>query len=248
MKFLLQKDCEELKIENEIVKDLILDSQFTNKYIDLPIELIPNSVGLGDRIPVGSIDFVTAWLKKCRNIDKIHPMEIPECLRTAKFLKRYYQIMPYGEIPRSGKYFVKDATDLKEFVFLGNVENMWAHESSKLDPSHIFLVSECVDIFAEYRVYFIDGEIENVCNYDGHPDVPMDFSIVREADAQYKKRSDYPGSYVMDMMVTRNGTSIIEMHPFVSVGLYSTLWGVNLLGAYKDGIEYIEHYNKPVEI
>ena len=58
-------------------------------------------------LPVGTIPFVETWLKKCHGISRINPIEIPKCLRTEEFLKRFYRIVPFNEIPR-GDYFVKD--------------------------------------------------------------------------------------------------------------------------------------------
>ena len=52
----------------------------------------------------------------------------------------------------------------------------------------------------------------------------------------------------MDLMVSKiKGTAIVEVHNFTSCGLYSTIWGDNLLYAYRDGIDYLINDNKPIE-
>lgn len=49
-------------------------------------------------------------------------------------------------------------------------------------------------------------------------------------------------------MVGKKSTALIEVHNFTSCGLYSTLWGNNLLTAYKDGIKYLKKDNHKLEI
>ena len=39
-----------------------------------------------------------------------------------------------------------------------------------------------------------------------------------------------------------------DNHNFVSVGLYGTLWGNNLIYAYKDGIDYVINDNKELKL
>lgn len=248
MKFLLQSDAKDMQVEIAIVKDLLSGLKFQHQYTEMPLFTMSDLHVFQDYIPIGTIQFVEAWLKQYRNIDKIYPIEIPKFLRTAKYLKREYRILPYGAVPREGKWFVKDATDLKSFSFSGNVEHMWNSDDIVLRPDHFFQVSSVQDVLSEYRIYFIDGEIENVCNYDGMPWIFPDMDLVGEINAVYSVNKEYPKSYTMDMMVSKEGTSLIEIHPFAAVGLYSTLWGGNLLDAYRDGIRYIERYNHQVEL
>ena len=197
-------------------------------------------------IPVGTIPFIEAWLKKCHGINRINPIEIPKFLRTEEFLKREYSIVPYYRIPR-GVYFVKDVTALKEFAFEGDTEELFTGRiAGTIDRSHMFQVSEPVDILSEYRVYVIDGQIENVCNYNGSPLIFPDMELVSKANSIYMTKPDYPGSLTIDVMVTERGTSLIETHPFVSVGLYSTLWSDRLLNAYRDGIRYVLEHNSKI--
>ena len=194
-------------------------------------------------LPVGTIPFVETWLKKCHGIDKINPIEIPKSLRTEEFLKREYSIVPYCRIPH-GIYFVKDVTALKEFAFEGDTEELFTGKiAGTVDQSHMFQASELVDILSEYRVYVIDVQIENVCNYNGSPLVFPDMDLVSKANSIYMTQPDYPGSLTIDVMVTERGTSLIEIHPFISVGLYSTLWSDRLLNAYADGIKYVLEHN-----
>jgi hypothetical protein len=61
-------------------------------------------------------------------------------------------------------------------------------------------------------------------------------------------KPDYPRSLTIDVMVTDKGTELIEIHPFVSCGLYGTLWGDSLVYAYRDGIDYVLRHNTRIDI
>lgn len=104
---------------------------------------------------------------------------------------------------------------------------------------HLFALSEYVNIFSEYRVYVIDGKIENICNYNGDCSIFPDSSVINDIIWEIKKHSEMPKSYTIDVMITEKGTSIIEIHNFVSVGLYGCLWSQELLSAYQDGIDLL---------
>ena len=200
---------------------------------------------VSDAIPIGSIEFVQTWLKKVHNIDRINPIEIPFILRKNEFLKRDYKIVSYDEIPKSGSFFIKDVSQLKGFSYNGNIAHIY-DELESIDKSHLFQISEMVDIKSEYRVYIINGKIETISHYDGNPMILPDVELINKANIMWSLQKDYPKSCTIDVMVTDKGTSIIECHPFISVGLYSTLWGANLLEAYKDGINYVLKYNTKI--
>lgn len=211
-----------------------------------------------DTVPIGTIEFVSSWLKMVHQ-KSMNPIEIPKCLRTDEFLKRDYKILPFHELPKEGKWFIKDVSVLKSFTnkwhnnvsdidFNKAVDDDRVMEHFGLEPvysGHMYQVSEYVDIKSEYRAYFIEGELESLCNYDGSLSYYPDVSLLNKANAIYSMQPDYPKSYTMDVMITDRGTSIIEIHPFVSVGLYSNLWGPSLIYAYRDGIDYYVNHNTP---
>lgn len=205
-------------------------------------------------VPVGTIQFVSSWLKIFYNIEKENPIEIPPVLRIDEFLKRKYSIVTSEDIPRQGRYFIKDASELKVFSYSGDMEFLYLDElfkekqqvfdtSLKLDPTHLYQVSEMVDILSEYRVYVIGDRVENIANYDGDPLLFPDANLIKKAVAIYSAQPDSPKSYSLDVMVTKRGTAIIEIHNYTSLGHYATLFGDNLLYAYKDGIDYLLKYN-----
>lgn len=208
-------------------------------------------------IPIGSINFVSTWLKVFYNIDKENPIEIPPILRTDEFLKRKYSIVTADKLPRTGRYFIKDVSKLKEFTYSGDLEYFLFDEmfepakslydnSLRINPGHLFQVSEIVNILSEYRVYIIDGKIENIANYNGDVTLFPDVELIKKANDLYSTQPDYPKSYSMDLMITPRGTAITEIHNYTSLGHYSTLFGDNLLYAYRDGIDYLLKHNTPI--
>lgn len=208
-------------------------------------------------IPIGSIDFVSTWLKVFYNIDKENPIEIPPVLRTDEFLKRKYSIVTADKLPRTGRYFIKDVSKLKEFTYSGDLEYFLFDEmfepakspydySLRINPDHLFQVSEIVNILSEYRVYIIGGKIENIANYNGDVTLFPDVELIKKANDLYSTQPDYPKSYSMDLMITPRGTAITEIHNYTSLGHYSTLFGDNLLYAYRDGIDYLLKHNTPI--
>ena len=258
--FIIQKDTDVLNLESIIIKEL-LDK---NKYIYTYNELSLSSLNLLESpkpnlYPIGTIEFVTYYLNKVYGIKQMNPIEIPEYLRTEEFLKRDYKIVNAEEIPENGTYFVKDISQLKVFgtvIYLDKdikKDLLSEHKSDmdfslNLDKTHLYQVSEVYDIQAEYRVYVIDGNIEAICNYNGDCTVLPDIGLLKKAVNLINFNEKWLKSYTLDIMVGSRGTAIIEVHNFVSVGLYSTLWGNNLIYAYKDGIDYVINDNKEMKL
>lgn len=274
MHFLLQKENGDIDMDVRIVKEKLDSIKYVHSYSYLSMDeffgydLDPETgeilgrplktkdeffIDFAEYIPIGTIEFVTTWLKIFHGISNINPIEVPECLRINAYLKRKYSIVKADEIPREGEYFIKDASQLKVFSYCGEMkyflnDDMFEKASKSdmslhLDPTHLYQVSEAVNILSEYRVYIIDGKIEAVVNYNGDPCIFPDIDTIQRANMFYSTQKDYPKSYSMDIMVTRRGTSIIEVHPFLSIGLYTTLFGDNLLYAYRDGIDYVINHN-----
>lgn len=279
MFFILQKEENNWdtssKIESMMIEDLLKRTKYTNEYMFMSLnefydfeiddtflsvksKVLKNKNDFDEKltnaIPVGTIEFVSTWLKIFKGIERENAIEIPPVLRTDEFLKRKYSIRKASDIPKSGRYFIKDATQLKVFSYSGELEYFLYDEmfepkkhdldnSLRLDPTHLYQVSEIVNILAEYRVYIISGEIVSIEFYDGNPTKFPDIELIKKANLLYKTQSDYPNSYSLDVMVTPRGTAITEIHNFTSLGLYSTIWGTDLLYAYRDGIDYLLKHN-----
>ena len=237
MEYLLQNEhSQKEEIEITILKDVIENSLEYKigafSYRETSMEDIccnDNKNG----IPVGSIEFVEKWLKHFYN-KTMHPIEVPEVLRTPEFLKRDYNICTPSSFPSSDRFFIKNADKLKDWTYCGEIQNIIA----QTHPNTNYVVSEEVSILSEWRVYVINDNIENIANYDGDITIFPDIELIKKAVVVYSNSGYRPKSYTIDIMVIPKGTAIIEIHPFTSIGLYSSLWGTSLARAYRDGIEY----------
>ena len=123
---------------------------------------------------------------------------------------------------------------------MGDVE--YIQDKIKSDSNYI--LSKLLDVYSEWRVYVINDKIANIANYDGDVLCFPNVELIQKMIQEYSKAEDRPKSYTMDIMVTNEGTVLLEIHTFVSVGLYSSLWDETLLVAYKDGIDYCIKYGK----
>lgn len=259
MYFLLQKENNEYTVDVKILKDILDNNRYLQSYDSLSLEELKTKDKhsfmknfLKEAIPIGTIEFVNTWLNIYTQVTKQNPIEIPNCLRKEEFLKRKYSIITYDKIPNKGRYFLKDVSELKAFSYVGNLENLMdtsreIDSSFELNANHLYQLSEEVDILSEYRVYIIRGEIQTIAHYNGDPCIFPDINLIQKANSIYSLRKDYPNSYTMDIMVTDRGTSIIELHTFLSTGLYTTLFGNNLVYAYRDGLDYIKNCNTEIK-
>ena len=180
MLFLVEKNSDYI-VDKSIFISILHENRFVHSFKELDLDEL-KSIDLNNKykeaLPFGTIDFVNTYFRKYHGINQMNPIEIPECLRTQEFLKRDYKIVKGENIPKSGKYFVKDASKLKQFSFSGdmglfNTDEIWQEKKKffdttlRLDKNHFYVVSEFVNILAEYRVYILDGKIANISLYDG---------------------------------------------------------------------------------
>lgn len=176
-------------------------------------------------LPVGDIPFVEVWLQAYYG-KPMTPIEVPEVLRTKEYLGRSYLFTDCDRLSSyehtSMKYFVKNVSKLKEF-------NSALYDGRIPYPSTLpdgqYLISEWVNIRSEFRVFVYHDEILGVQPYLGSPlAFPNPQKILRMVE-DYKKDAKRPGAYTMDVAVICQkdhtvDTVILEVHPFVSCGLY----------------------------
>ena len=260
MDFLIQSD-DVLDIERDILLEKLNRHKYVHTIKRLKLEDFDelNLNFSGEEIPIGTIDFVTKYMNKVCGFTKQNPIEIPVYLRTDEFLKREYQVVTWDKIPRKGVYFLKDASTLKHFSFCGDLEffiqedmfekpKNWFDTSLRLDKNSKYIVSKAVRILSEYRVYVLDGEISAIAHYDGYPTVFPDAGVITKAVNLINLNEKWLKSYTIDVMVTHEGTSIIEVHNFTSCGLYTTIFGDELLLGYRQGIDYLKNDNKELQV
>lgn len=254
MHILLQNDA--LEEEEFIIENLLNKTKYTNTFAKLGLKDIDSISPNSNDIPIGTIEFVTSLLKKIQpSFESEVPIEIPKYLQTEEFLKRSYKVGTWEDIPKSGKWFIKDASILKNFTICTEMSFFYNEElfdykpksefdsTLSLPKSHSYIISSPFDIQAEYRVYVLGGSIEHISLYDGDALVQPDVKLIQKAVNLINFNEKYLKSYSLDVMVGKKGTAIIEVHNFTSLGLYSTIWGTDLLYAYRDGIEYLLNDN-----
>lgn len=90
-----------MDIENQLLINEINSQKYVHEYEEISLKAMKNAASLErGRIPAGTIDFVTEYLKRTENFEKENPIEVPEYLRTSDFLKRDYAIVTWDKIPR----------------------------------------------------------------------------------------------------------------------------------------------------
>lgn len=226
------KDQDYITIENLLRRDALIECG-SLRYEEDPAPY-------RDSIPVGDIPFVEVWLKENHRKAMV-PIEVPEVLRTREYLGRTYEIMDRDKLPsyERGRYFVKNTSKLKEF-------NSSAYDGRIPAPSTLpagmYLLSEWVDIRSEFRVFVYQDQVLAVQNYLGAPLVFPNPAKILKMVEQYKEDKGRPEAYTMDIAVTCQkdqsaGTVILEVHPFVSCGLYgfNHPWIPDMLEA---GVQY----------
>lgn len=175
-------------------------------------------------VPVGGIDYVRSFLEKEHARDAgMTPLEIPEYLR--EFAGRYYSIMKGANIidtphADASKWFIKDVSELKSWnslLYGGDISRM-------INPERMYSISEKMNILSEYRTFVYMDEVQAVQHYTGNPLVFPNADVIAEMINSTAKHHR-PDAYTLDVAVIQNkdgrvSTVPLEMHPFVSCGLY----------------------------
>lgn len=257
MQYLIQNNAGSL--ENEI-RDLrnILDKSYmriTSEYM-LSDSCVSTPVDV-NCIPVGTIAFVKESLSKQGYSNVLRPIEVPYFLQCYDFLKREYRIVEYKDLPKTGRYFVKDVSHLKasnaSCVSMNNFGS-WFEDYTSLEPNKDiridetkFSISEVLSIQSEYRVLVCDDRVLAVQYYNGDclvfPNPSFIREILREIEIQRALGYLLPRSYTLDIGVCDKGSFLIEMHNFVSCGTYG-FYGDVLPYMYTEGINFERDYSK----
>lgn len=171
-------------------------------------------------IPVGSLDFVRKFLSRTNAVDpKMTPLEVPRSMR--KFAGRFYETMTGEEVVENGfadasRFFVKDVSELKSWnslLYSGDVRRF-------VKPERRYSVSEKIDLVSEWRCFVRNDEIDDVRGYAGDPLSFPNPDAIRKMVSEYETE-ERPAAYVLDVGTTADGRTLpLEVHPFVSCGLY----------------------------
>lgn len=250
MNFLIE-ECKELNMEAAFLQEKLNKYKFMHSYESNKESRVCDDY----TCPVGTIPFVERCLQLHEN-----PIEIPVYLRTDEFLKRDYRFVKWNEVPRNGRFFLKDASNLKKFGKIVNADyeisdELWNYKpKNRFDSTLIlskqsdYIVSSLFSVKSEYRIYVFGNSIEQIICYDGDCTLFPNMNLVKKAVTLINTNEKWLKSYTIDVMVNDRETALIEIHNFTSCGLYGTLWSDYLIQAYVDGINYLKNDNKLLEI
>jgi hypothetical protein len=162
---------------------------------------------LTDVTPVGSLEFVGIYCDAFY-YGASAPLNVPPQLRLPSFVKREVGIGDQTQIPIPA--FVKSATQYKTFVDV--------IEKPRQIPKDTYFWSEILDIQSEWRAFVWQKKLVGLQCYLGDftlfPDVPLIKNMIQTY-------TNCPPAYTIDVGVNdKIGTFVIEVHPFVSCGLY----------------------------
>lgn len=268
MHFFLQSD--KYTLDKEILDLKYVLSNFGNQYTHEVDEISISDIkvarfGKGVNIPVGTLDFVGAFLENVKGTSYMKPLEIPEFLRKKEYLQREYGVCKFKDLPKTGTYFVKDASFLKSWdanvFFMPFIKDTIPKMRDNWEE-HDYAYSEVLStIYSEYRVLVHEDNIVGIQYYSGlqtrddsdtgfhyraselasgvlkFPDSSMITSVVNDIRLHRTRGNRFPKSYTIDIAVTPKGTVLLELHNFVSCGTYG-FYDKELLYMYRDGIDY----------
>ena len=201
-------------------------------------------------VPVGDLGYVKAYLnshgKKMRK-----PEFIPKELESEYFLRR--DIEKYRNIRE--EELVKIIGDKEKPLFIKDISgykkpNGIIYKKTSLGLLQIgfptdILVSEYKDILLEQRGFVYDGELLDIRHYWGDFKVKPSYYFIESIVKKIKDRLNYSKAYTVDVGVTEdNGSMVVELHPFVSCGLYGFRDYKVLPEMFVEGFEYLNRINK----
>ena len=230
MLFGIRREDEYLDFVFELKKAIDFSSWSEGNHNVKYINLIPPS---DQFIPVGHLDMV---LNHARNNNEgiRDPINIPKELRKDKFLRRTFCIEEFSTREEllnfcDEELFFKDLNRYKGVAGKTSLFKNCDFEASR------YLVSEVVDIRAEYRAFIYYNNILDIRRYAGCYDVNPDYGLIKEMVSEYKEA---PNAYVLDVGVGEE-TFLIEIQPFVSCGLYGFNEYRFLPGMFKEGYKWL---------
>jgi hypothetical protein len=157
-------------------------------------------------IPIGSVEFVTEFLK-CFYNRTPKPLNIPQDLLKPIFTQRFVFNGTEKEIV--GKKFVKSNDKIKAYTEI-------VDDNTDV-PEGNYQISDVIDIDSEWRAFVYKSKLRGLVNYGG------EFTIFPRVDTIKGMICNYiyaPIAYTLDVGICNGATVIIEIHDFFSCGLY----------------------------
>jgi hypothetical protein len=178
-------------------------------------------------IPIGSVEFVTLFLKKYMSeyvkldVDvNIQPRNLPECLfnYAKRVVKNVYPSSVYNKKPLFAKsnHFIKDESNGKNYDY---------EIRDYFDNKYTVQISELLigdkEIVSEYRCFIHNQKLSGLQNYSGDFTVFPDVNIIKEMIDVLSAYIPYLREYTLDVAVLKDESTVpIEVHDFFSCGTY----------------------------
>lgn len=190
-----------------------------------------------DYIPVGSIEFVNAFLRELFH-SEIQAFNVPKSIfLNNRFTGRLYyknqtpeQVLYLINEFKLMTFFVKDARRPKTVAELCSYSDKSSYEfltrasdDERYDVSYYLSEEHGEGIVAEYRIFASGNVIWDVRKYlgDWYQNYHVDKEFVRDLVLALDKDDTIPRDKVIDIGVLEDGKNILlEMHSFISCGLY----------------------------
>lgn len=233
-KFLLER------VGKNLVFDFERELENAKSYADWrqdPMEIIysnddgsvPELANPKEYVPVGSIEFVTEYVKKYfpDHAKGLIPINVPECL--FKYAGR--EIMNVSSSGLTGNelpYTFGNKIYRKSNLIIKDENNGLVDNTPDVDLRDCQVASYVDNIISEWRVFVFKNEVQQVCFYGGgDPLVFPDPSRIKKMIEVF--RPEAPAAYTLDVFTKETEaasglkyteTYVMECHRFFSCGLY----------------------------
>lgn len=201
-------------IRHDFAFHLVDATQYQNWYrgeLAYDLKLSDEPMGEPTDIPVGSLEFVMAFMERYHEIpkDRLHPVNVPLALQALQWSGRVFQTRRPDRVTLSFPLFVKSVDRYKDVADI--VKN------PSLLTNQVYQFSEVVEFTSEWRAFVDRGELRGIQHYAGDFAEFPDTARVKQMIDAYRNA---PPAYTLDVGKTEKGWQVVEVHPFVSCGLY----------------------------
>ena len=232
-KFLLER------VGKNLIFDFERELENTKSYADWrqdPMEIIysddngsvPELSNPKDYVPVGSIEFVSEYVKKYfhDHTKGLIPINVPECL--FKYAGREIMNVPSSGLENGLPKTFGNKIYRKSNLIIKDENNGLVDNTPDVDLKDCQVSSYVDNITSEWRVFVFKNEVQQVCFYGGgDPLVFPDPSRIKKMIEVF--RPEAPAAYTLDVFTKEteaasglrfNETYVMECHRFFSCGLY----------------------------
>lgn len=171
-------------------------------------------------VPIGSIEFVEQVTQLAHGIPQFYPLLIPQALTVRpEWMKRrvavedgIWKAQEVFERFETDRLFIKSASRLKT-----DFTDVYRKSDILPQTEDAIFFSECVNFDSEWRVFVFRSKAIDLRNYAGNPwNIPDKETVLSMVSAI---GLNLP-AYTLDVGVMDGKTVVVEVHNFISCGLY----------------------------